>query len=203
MTQVRRPTARVARPDEWRELGRVLGAGFQDDPVWKWVCPDDRRRRDHLGAAFAQVIRQRVRSGWAWTTTEGVQGGAVWAAPGHWKARAVDGVRAVPPMLRAIGLHGLRERLEALSRLEHHHPTEPHWYLEILAADPAMRGRGVGSALLAPMIERCDTEGVPAYLESSKEENLAFYGRFGFEVRDVLQIAPSAPPMWAMWREPR
>lgn len=202
MAQVQRPAARVARSEEWRRLGEVLGAAFHDDPVWMWVCPDDRRRREHLGAAFAQVIRSRVRSGWSWTT-DGLQGGAVWAAPGHWKSRPMDGVRAIPPMVRAIGRHGLRERLEALGRLERHHPREPHWYLEILAADPAMRGRGIGSALIAPMLERCDTEGLPAYLESSKEENLAFYGRFGFEVREVLEIAPSAPPMWAMWRDPR
>ncbi len=29
------------------------------------------------------------------------------------------------------------------------------------------------------MIERGDREGVPAYLESSKERNLDFYGRHG------------------------
>ena len=68
--------ARPALPREWRELGRVLGEAFDDDPVWTWVCPDPVRRRRHLGNAFAHVIRDRVRCGWAWTV-EGADGAAV------------------------------------------------------------------------------------------------------------------------------
>lgn len=202
MTHRSAASVRVAHPDEWRSLGRVLGAAFQDDPVWCWVCPDARRRGRYLGAAFAQVIRQRVHNGWAWTTEDQL-GAAVWAAPGNWRTRPADSARMVLPMLRAIGLGGLGPRLGALSAIEAKHPSRPHWYLEILGADPALRGRGIGSALLAPMIERCDETGVPAYLESSKPENLPFYGRFGFEVTEELRLAPDAPMMWGMWREPR
>ena len=42
-----------------------------------------------------------------------------------------------------------------------------------------------------------------AYLESSKEENLPFYNRFGFQVTEELTLGAGAPPMWAMWRDPR
>lgn len=203
-------TARQAAADEWRELGRVLGEAFQDDPVWVWVCPDERRRRDFLGTAFAHVVRPHVRAGRAWTVdaaeapaAQRSSGAAVWAAPGQWKTRPLDSIRVALPMLRAIGSHGLVERIGALSAIEAHHPREPHWYLEIIGADPAMRGRGIGSALLTPMIERCDAEGMPAYLESSKEENLAFYHRFGFEVTGELELSRHAPKMWAMWRHPR
>jgi len=194
--------ARPALPREWRELGRVLGEAFDDDPVWIWVCPDPVRRRRHLGNAFAHVIRDRVRCGWAWTV-EGADGAAVWAAPNRWRTRPVHAARMALPMLRATGLRGVGERLGALARLEKRHPATPHWYLEVIGSDPAMRGKGVGTALMQPMLERCDAEGMPAYLESSKEENLAFYGRFGFEVTEDLDLGPGAPPMWAMWREPR
>jgi hypothetical protein len=56
---------------------------------------------------------------------------------------------------------------------------------------------------MAPMIERCDREGEAAYLESSKEENLAFYHRFGFEVTGELTLTPDSPTIWKMWRNPR
>ncbi len=55
---------------------------------------------------------------------------------------------------------------------------------------------------MQPMVERSDDEGVGMYLESSKESNVAFYGRFGFEVRKVLHLR-NGPEMWAMWRRPR
>jgi GNAT superfamily N-acetyltransferase len=200
------PDARIARPQEWRRIGAVLGQAFQDDPVWRWVCPDAERRRRHLGAAFAHAIRKHVGEGWGWTigAVDGpVLGGAVWAAPGEWRTRPLDAARVALPMLRAMGMHGIRERVGALSRIEAHHPSDPHWYLEILGADPTMRGRGIGTALLQPVVQRCDTEGIPAYLESSKPENLPFYGRFGFEVTEQFEIGDGAPPMWGMWRDPR
>ena len=57
-------------------------------------------------------------------------------------------------------------------------------------------------ALLAPVLGRCDREGLPAYLESSKESNIAYYERFGFAVIGELQAAPGGPTLWPMWREP-
>jgi GNAT superfamily N-acetyltransferase len=193
---------RSAAHDEWRRLGAVLAGAFQDDPVWMWICPDPDRRAKHLGSFFAQIIRPRVQRETAWTT-EGHEGAAVWAAPGTWKTGTADVARCLVPALRSVGLSNARERLGALPAMEKGHPREPHWYLEILAARVDLRGRGVGSALMAPMIERCDTDGTPAYLESSKYENLAFYHRFGFEVTEETVIAPGCPPLWRMWREPR
>jgi hypothetical protein len=52
------------------------------------------------------------------------------------------------------------------------------------------------------MIDRCDVEGLPAYLESSKESNVAFYNRFGFETVKVV-AHKAGPQQWLMWRKPR
>ena len=87
--------------------------------------------------------------------------------------------------------------------LEARHPSgPPHYYLAVLGTDPAQQGQGLGSALLAPVLERCDADGVGAFLESSKERNLAFYGRHRFEVVGDYQV-PDGPKLWFMWREPR
>ncbi len=197
-----RPTVRSARLDEWRPLGRLLGAAFDDDPVWEWMCPDPNRRRAHLGRMFGQLIRRPMASGWV-VTTEELTGAAAWTAPGEWKVRPVDGLRISEPLLRAVGPTRVRRRLKALGQMDQHHPAEPHWYLEVIGADPTRRGEGIGSALMAPMLERIDGEGLPAYLESSKEENLPLYHRFGFEVLDEVRLLPECPPLWRMWRRPR
>jgi hypothetical protein len=52
------------------------------------------------------------------------------------------------------------------------------------------------------MLDRVDEEGQPAYLESSKERNVALYARFGFEVVEELRSGTGGPPIWRMWREP-
>lgn len=195
-------TVRAAAGDEWRPLGHLLGAAFQDDPIWEWVTPDPVRRSRHLGRAFGQLIRRRTRAGTVWTTTD-LAGAAMWAEPGDWKETPAEMAHLALPMARAIGLRRIRSRTAALSAMERHHPTVPHWYLAILGADPARRGQGIGGALMEPMVQRCDEEGMPAYLESSKEQNLAFYHRHGFEVTGQFQLASDCPPLWTMWRDPR
>jgi ribosomal protein S18 acetylase RimI-like enzyme len=92
----------------------------------------------------------------------------------------------------AVGYH----RIDAL------HPRDPHLYLSVLGVDPSAQRTGLGSRLLEPGLERCDREGVPAYLESSKEANVPFYERHGFRVTDEVAM-PRGPKLWLMWREPR
>lgn len=92
--------------------------------------------------------------------------------------------------------------LAFLSKIEAIHPTEPHYYLEVLGTDPARQGRGHGAAIMGHVLERADAEGVGAYLESSKDLNVPFYRRFGFEVVNEIRI-PDGPTIWPMWREAR
>lgn len=93
------------------------------------------------------------------------------------------------------------EIAEALGKMEKVHPSEPHWYLAVLGTDPQYQGKGVGSALMAPVLQKCDAEGVPAYLESSKESNVPFYQRHGFEVKGEVNVK-NGPTLWPMWRDP-
>jgi len=57
-------------------------------------------------------------------------------------------------------------------------------------------------ALMAPVLEQCDAEGVPAYLESSKESNIPFYERHGFKVTGEVKVK-NGPSLWPMWRDPQ
>ena len=83
-----------------------------------------------------------------------------------------------------------------------HHPREPHWYLQTLSVEPASQRRGIGTALIEPGLERADADGVGAYLETQRRDNIPYYERFGFELTDEISLHDS-PPLWLMWREPR
>ena len=101
------------------------------------------------------------------------------------------------------GRHFL-SNLKVLLTVEQHHPHEPHYYLEFLGVHPAAQGSGLGRALIEPMLELADREGVGLCLENSKEKNLAFYGRYGFQPLEELQLpGRNAPTIWLMWRDPR
>ena len=81
-------------------------------------------------------------------------------------------------------------------------PEQPHWYLQSIGTDPDFQRRGLASALLTPVLERCDAERMPAYLETLKARNVAIYERFGFRVTGEIDLPLGGPHVWLMWRDP-
>jgi GNAT superfamily N-acetyltransferase len=195
------PTVRQATHSDVPALSATLARAFNDDPVTSWLFPSvryDQRLAAYFGMYMGKVS---IRHGVTYTA-EGHAGGAIWLPPGYWELKPKDIVRTLPTTMRALGSR-LPFAFRTLLQIEKRHPHEPHYYLATLGTDPAQQGKGIGSALLQPVLERCDTEGVPAYLESSKERNLAFYARHGFEVTKRLDLMGGGPPVWLMWRNPR
>lgn len=92
---------------------------------------------------------------------------------------------------------------EVLELMKRHHPEEPHWYLAVIGSDVTVRGQGYGQALMRSRLDRVDAEHAPAYLESSKPENVPYYQRFGFEVAGEIVLPDGGPTLWPMWRTPR
>ena len=79
----------------------------------------------------------------------------------------------------------------------------PSWYLAVLGTDPGYRGRGVARQLLERTLERCDIEGLPAWLETTEEATAGLYERFGFATIAALDGGVVLPGLWVMRREPR
>ena len=80
---------------------------------------------------------------------------------------------------------------ELFAKMEQFHPREPHWYLPLIAADPARQGQGLGTALMEAAIARIDADGRPAYLDSSNPRNIRLYERFGFEAVGEIKTKTS------------
>ena len=181
-------------------LARVLARAFLDDPVARWSCPGERRRKRANQRFFAFRLGQLIDQEQVYTTLDAA-GAAVWALPDRWRMTAREAL-GLAPLAPAMGWR-LPRVLRGLVQVERAHPeTPPHFHLAVLGTDPPRQGEGIGSALLAPVLELCDRDHVPAYLESSKEQNIAFYSRHGFRVTDELRL-PKGPPVWPMWRTPR
>ena len=181
----------------------MLARAFRDSPLNVAVIgpdPERRLRANRHGArallptalAHGLVLAARGR--------DGAEGVLVATGPFGWPLPP-------PPLgaaLRRVFGQGVRVArrwsvvFEALARV---HPLEPHWYLATLGVTPELQGRGVGSALLAQWLGQVDRDGTPAWLETDREANLAFYRRAGFEV--ALRTEVLGATVWCMGRAER
>ena len=199
------PQARSARKDDVGELSRTLARAFYDDPVMIWLIPDENSRTAHLARLFATMTRHHhlARGGVevACQATD-IGAAALWDPPDQWQETQRAQLAMTPTFLRVFGLRSMRGRA-VQELMKHAHPEEPHWYLGVIGSDPTVRGQGFGQALMKSRLDRCDAEYSPAYLESTKFENVSYYQRFGFTVTRELVLPDGGPTMWAMWRAPR
>lgn len=180
--------------------GDILGRAFAEDPLFEWMVRGTGRERRVVGAftTFAQSAL-RTPGSRVLVTAEGTAA-ALWLPPGGWHPGTMDFLRTAPALARALRggvLRGLRLQL----RMQQHHPREPHWYLEALGAVPEAQGTGVGRLVLQPVLDRCDTERLPAYLESSNPRNWSFYERHGFVRGEPLPVPSGCPVLMPMRRQ--
>jgi GNAT superfamily N-acetyltransferase len=184
-------------------IAETLARAFEDDPVMCWVFPEDSERLARLERAFALYLEKIWLPQEECYGTNRLFGAALWLPPGKWHLGPWEQLRLLPNMVAVTG-RSLPRLMTVLRMIEKRHPKEPpHYYLAVLGVEPEFQGRGFGSALMQPVLARCDRERVPAYLESSKPRNVVLYERHGFRVREELRLPKDGPPIWPMWREPR
>jgi ribosomal protein S18 acetylase RimI-like enzyme len=189
------PQARPATSADIPSVSRTLAAAFLDDPVFSYCYPDVAVRREILPRWFEIVTGANLRHGEIYTTDD-VVAGAVWVPPGG------DDDEQMGAALGEISGKYARTLFEIFERMDETHPHEPHHYLFLLGTRPGWQSRGIGSALMRPVLELCDRDAMPAYLEATSEANMRLYLRHGFEVTGEIKL-PAGPSMWPMWRTPK
>jgi ribosomal protein S18 acetylase RimI-like enzyme len=179
-----------------------LARAFANNPGMGWALRDPRTRPVRMRRNFETLLRHLWQPAGGCVTTNDREAAALWMPPGTWHIGLADQLRLLPRLIGAVrGDVGRVLRWSAIA--ERKHPTEPHWYLAVLGVDPSLQGRGFGSHLMAPTLERCDSEGLPAYLETDTERNVALYERHGFKVTERFNLPGGGdPPIWLMWRDP-
>lgn len=199
-------TTHVVRPIEPADLpsiGDAAGRAFFDEAVFAWALGDDARRTKFMVPWFTRFVPVLLR-GDEHQTALTIDGKAValWHAPGYWKIPTRKTLGILPLTARYWGVRRVVRLMATMAKIEKRHPTEPHWYLSLLATAPELQRTGMGSALLQPVLDACDRDGIGAYLETQELGNVVYYRRFGFEVREELELTPDIT-CWLMWRDPR
>ncbi len=195
------PLVRKATRGDIKPAGDVLAAAMATDPIACWILGKEADVERRLRLVFRGLMRVATRASdhEVHLTDDGWTVG-LWHGVDRWDLRPIDLVRVFPSSLRSGFLN--KRGLQLNNAMHKAHPREPHYYLEVLGTRPDREGRGGGSAVMEAMAERCDRDGVAAYLENSNPRNEPFYRRHGFEPIPAFGLPAGCPALVPMWRQP-
>jgi GNAT superfamily N-acetyltransferase len=196
------------RDDQEEACGALLARAFFDDPIFRWVEPDDALRARFLGPFFTGLTRRSHRLAVALATEGELRGASLWKTPGlttlSAEELAMTGLDRIADWLSDAALARLDAVFDPVEVAFAEDLAEPVWYLGVLGVEPGHQGRGLGSCLMRPVLERADREARAVTLETAQPKNLPLYERHGFRVlRELPRPHGEGPVVWTMKRDPR
>ena len=193
---------RPAGEQDVRVLASRLGRAFRDNPGAGWVFPNEARRLERLERGFALFLRRLWLGRGEVYTTDRLAGAAIWLPPGRWKPSAGLQLRLLPGVVLTT-----REEFPRFVRFFNFIESQAPARAALVPEHPGRRSGSAGPRLrLPPAAARCcaaaTRSGLPAYLETDTERNVALYQRHGFRITEELPLPGGGPPFWLMWRDP-
>ena len=193
-------------PAQREKAASVLAAAFFDYPEFKFYFPDTDRRKRCLPWYLGRVLDTALRYGEVFTAQE-VSGVSLILPPGHTRISQWEYILSgFLPAVIVLGWQDFNRSQEGEAFIGNMHEKimleRPHYYLWALAVDPNQKQKGIGTALLEPLLAKADAGKKPVYLETHDEKNVAYYKRFGFDLASTCRMPKFDLPVWGMVREP-
>ena len=175
---------------------RVLVSAFEDDPVERWLYPDDAVYREHFPAFIAAFGGDAFHDQTVWRLGD-FDAVAFWFAPG----REPDGDAVVRVLVETTAEHLHADSFATWSRWPRGIPgrTGTCRGLECSATSTDTDSGRISCATAWRSWTRA---GLPAYLETPNPRTVPFYERAGFTVTGTAQ-AGACPPITMMQRAGR
>ncbi|HEY4331790.1 MAG TPA: GNAT family N-acetyltransferase [Ilumatobacteraceae bacterium] len=185
-------SVRKATSADLPRLCKTANLAFANDPVMRWMYPDDGEYFADGGIIMRPLFRRWLVHETTFSTDDCVSLGA-FVPPGRPEVTVEP--EGPPPSFSPE----LLAKFAAIGAcMNEHTPAEPHWYLNMLATHPDWQRQGLGASVMAPTLEVCARDGVALYLETETIENVAYYSHLGFEVRSEWDLPLDGPHMWGM-----
>jgi ribosomal protein S18 acetylase RimI-like enzyme len=184
----------------------VLARAFLADPVYATLFPNKTEREQTLRRLYGAIAGYSLVYGVV-HTTPAVEGVACWLSPGNTEITWWRALRTGLGLQRAVARFNSQARQDFIAAMAYMDEIRkrkapgPHWYLWTLGVEPGCQGQRIGGRLIQPVLNQADTDGIPCYLETETESNVAFYQRRGFKVVNDGLLPGRGLRIWTMLRE--
>ena len=196
------------------KVGAVLADAFQHDPVWTTFFEGEAKTKIDpiVGAFYESSTKYCLKYGKAYATSKNLEGIGAWV-PGNLAEMTIwrqirsgaffTGMKAVM-MGNRLGLNmgAMMRILEPVQAARMSNMRDRQFiYLQILGVATKLQGQGLGKMLIQALIRDSEQSGVPVYTETTLENALMVYKKFGFKVLNQITLPVYNIPLWELVRE--
>jgi GNAT superfamily N-acetyltransferase len=184
-----------ATPADRDQVVNTVVEAFHADPAFRYFFPDNDTYAAHAAEFTRYLFDRRVQLGSVWVALGGAVA-ALWDPP----APTMD---TSPTRVAALDLPAdVLQRIDRYDSVVHGLlPSEPHWYLGVLATRPDHAGRRLGRWLMGAGVTTAHAQGMPACLETTNPANVELYRREGWQVLDQV-AGEGIPDTWVLVNRP-
>jgi ribosomal protein S18 acetylase RimI-like enzyme len=193
-------------PRQAKKASEVLSASFFNYPMFTFYFPDSQRRIRYLPWYFQNILNCALGYGDVYTTPE-ISGVIFTLPPGHTKISMWEYIQngfLLTPLL--LGFRNYKRSMDCEGFVgytqEKLMKNRPHFYLWGLGVEPGWKVKGIGAALMLPVLAKADAQKLPVYLETHDEKNVRYYQKHDFSLIHTARIPKYDLPIWCMLREP-
>lgn len=170
--------------DELSYVAELLMKSFKADPHMLWLL-EKSKNKNKFFITYKHVVYETFRMGYIYMTKDKL-GVALWHTrdkdPSRLRAFARDFAFVFKQGLKT----GLRSQKDKNITAKHFPKHSPYVYLFMIGVSPQARGKGLASKLMDPVLEHCNLNNIPVYLETSNPSNIAIYQKRGFQITDKV-----------------
>jgi GNAT superfamily N-acetyltransferase len=187
---VRMSTARLAKDSDRSAIVETVVAAFVNDPAFRFFFGTDDGYRSKASAFVEYLFDKRIvhRAIWVTGLSDAV---SLWSPPDHMLTdehrKYEDDLQS--KMKQSIGAQAVHNLETYDAAVEKALPTEPYWYLGILAAHPTRAAKGAGRNVMQAGLSHVRSVGGLAALETTNERNPDYYERNGWKLASTIESA--------------
>ena len=197
----------LLRKKEIRNAVETLASAFMKDPLCCWLFEEESSRYQYLQEYFLFRVRYGYKFGEIHKTSKKFEGIAIWLPGDEAEVTYRRGLRTGGfRFIFKMGFEKMKKLTIAsdyVADIRNSIIQPPYTELSPIGVKPEYQGKGFGSKLLRPMMQKFDNEKTVCFLETQNPENILLYEKLGFEIAREGIMPESDLHHWGMMRTPR
>lgn len=201
----------LLKTSEIKQANEILVRAFSKDPMFRYLGIEIKPGQSQVDKSLLKWfcnfnLRNCQPYNHIYTTPGDLKGVAVWIPPGKSEMNTWQILLMLFVLFWKCGWHRTKRSLSLFSTLNkrhHEEMSEPHWMLNLIGVEPTYQGKGIGSLLLQPILEKADRDGFSCYLSTFNEQAVGFYQKHGFITLWQGELSDGSPRIWTMKRKPQ